>query len=133
MNKYYQLKYVCSLVNMLMRVTNTVTNTVENSTRITRLMANNAINAESSIPNAKHKTIPNEFLSVFDVQLQPNITMCSGITPRSFHGFLLGGRRSPAAACWASDHWALVRTHSGASFVINFASLSPASAWPSLA
>ena len=27
----------------------------------------------------------------------------------------------------------LVRTHSGASFVINFASLSPASAWPSLA
>ena len=29
--------------------------------------------------------------------------------------------------------WSLVRTHSGASFVINFASLSPASAWPSLA
>ena len=27
----------------------------------------------------------------------------------------------------------LVRTHSGASFVINFASLSPTSAWPSLA
>ena len=27
----------------------------------------------------------------------------------------------------------LVRTHSGASFVITFASLSPASAWPSLA
>ena len=27
----------------------------------------------------------------------------------------------------------LVRTHSGASFVINFASSSPASAWPSLA
>ena len=27
----------------------------------------------------------------------------------------------------------LVRTHAGASFVINFASLSPASAWPSLA
>ena len=27
----------------------------------------------------------------------------------------------------------LVRTHSGASFVINFASLSPESAWPSLA
>ena len=41
------------------------------------------------------------------------------------------GRRSPEIACWASDQ--LVRTHSGASFVINFASLSPASAWPSLA
>ena len=31
-----------------------------------------------------------------------------------------GGRRSPVVACWASDHWV-------ASFVINFASLSPAS------
>ena len=26
---------------------------------------------------------------------------------------LIGGRRSPVVASWASDHWALVRTHSG--------------------
>ena len=44
-----------------------------------------------------------------------------------------GGRRSPAVACWASNHWVASSNHSGASFVINFASLSPASAWPSLA
>ena len=43
----------------------------------------------------------------------------------------LDGRHSPAVTCWASDLWSLVRTHSGTSFVINFASLSPASAWPS--
>ena len=59
------------------------------------------------------------------------------ITNRAFTPFsIYSGRRSPAVACWASDHWvasSLVRTHSGESFVINFASLSPASAWPSLA
>ena len=43
-----------------------------------------------------------------------------------------GGRRSPAVAGLLITG-SLVRTHSGASFVINFASLSPASAWPSLA
>ena len=34
---------------------------------------------------------------------------------------------------WPRVIGSLVRTHSGTSFVINFASLSPASAWPSLA
>ena len=42
----------------------------------------------------------------------------------------LGGCRSPAVACWASDHWV---ASSNPLRVINFASLSPASAWPSLA
>ena len=43
--------------------------------------------------------------------------------------------KMPAVACWASNliTGSLVRTHSGESFVVNFASLSPASAWPSLA
>ena len=44
-----------------------------------------------------------------------------------------GGRLSPAVACWASDHWVASSNPLRASFVINFASLSPASAWPSLA
>ena len=43
------------------------------------------------------------------------------------------GRRSPAVACWASDHWVAGSNPLRGSFVINFASLSPASAWPSLA
>ena len=46
---------------------------------------------------------------------------------------LTGGRRSPAVACWASDHWVASSNPLRGSFVINFASLSPASAWPSLA
>ena len=44
-----------------------------------------------------------------------------------------GGRRSPAVACWASDHWVASSNPPRGSFVINFASLSPGSAWPSLA
>ena len=44
-----------------------------------------------------------------------------------------GGRRSPAVACWTSDHWVAGSNPLRGSFVINFASLSPASAWPSLA
>ena len=46
---------------------------------------------------------------------------------------LSGGRRSPVVACWASDHWVAGSNPLRGSFVINFASLSPASAWPSLA
>ena len=47
---------------------------------------------------------------------------------------LWGGRHSPAVACWASDHWvASSNPIRGKCFVINFASLSPASASPSLA
>ena len=45
----------------------------------------------------------------------------------------IGGRRSPAVVCWASDHWVASSNPLRGSFVINFASLSPASAWPSLA
>ena len=45
----------------------------------------------------------------------------------------VGGRRSPAVACWASDHWVVGSNPLRGSFIINFASLSPASAWPSLA
>ena len=40
----------------------------------------------------------------------------------------IGGRRSPAVACWASDHWVASSNPlggGGGSFVINFASLSP--------
>ena len=50
-----------------------------------------------------------------------------------FHTLLFGGRRSPAVACWASDHWVASSNPLRGSFVINFASLTPASAWPSLA
>ena len=37
-----------------------------------------------------------------------------------------GGDRSPAVACWASDDWVASSNPLRASFVINFASLSPA-------
>ena len=41
--------------------------------------------------------------------------------------------RSRATELWASDHWVASSNPLRGSFVINFASLSPASAWPSLA
>ena len=44
------------------------------------------------------------------------------------HDLDVGGRRSPAVACWASDHWVASSNPLRGSFVINFASLSPASA-----
>ena len=43
----------------------------------------------------------------------------------------INGRRSPAVACWASDHWVASSNPLRGNFVINFASLSPTSAWPS--
>ena len=78
----------------------------------------------NSIQSNSVITDPHTFLLMATYSTRLHISLLVAHMPVHLH---IGGRRRLLIT------GSLVRTHSGASFVINFASLSPASAWPSLA
>ena len=72
------------------------------------------LSVSSVRPDCRQQHMMHCYMSLFEVNI-----WAGAVFQRQRAGLLITG--------------SLIRTHSGASFVINFASLSPASAWPSLA